>query len=520
MRGKVIAAILGLVLAIGGLGLLGYGISRVSALPGGSYECYGEGCLDDPWFLAFPAGIIGIVFGLIIASWALSAIRDERVTGPLRVFGFMSGVGGIFFAMGVIFLSTSSGFARGDDGTFGFLGALFGLMGLAFIGVDMLRFRGELRKDRLRVSGLKGTARVVGVRDTNVTVNNSPMVNLDLEVTLPGQPSFRTSKRTVISRLSIGALTPGATIAVLADPAKPKDIVLDWEGTTPAPSAGSESPFSTAMSAFLPGGLGALGGLSALRTFGGTNSADVLRGVSQALALAAERAEHAGTVTRTPDGTTVIDGGTTVMMNGQVVQPSDYGALMRGLPAAIAAAMANAGLSGTGPAGAGPAVPGAAVPALISGASPTAEGGSVPAVPSIPDAPTVPAPAASTALNADIPVPGATAGSDGLPARVGLDTIQDTGVDIAGNRLYTFDLTISPAASPTRPNTPPLSRPPRSPGSGRVRHSRRRSIQRSPARSTSTGIADCRTARGVEVGTFDGSGRVGSTEPGSGGREG
>jgi hypothetical protein len=345
VRPKAIAAIIGLVAVVGGIGLLGYGISRIADTASYS-ECIGDDCLNDPWFLAFPGGILAMVFGLIIASWALSSIRSESSTmGPLRAFGFMTGLGAVFFALGSIFLISSNVAGDATDGTFVFLGVLFGLMGLIFIGIDLLRFRGELKKDRLRASGLKGTARVVGVSNTNVTINNSPMVNLDLEVTIPGQSPFRTRKRTVISPQSVGALMPGATLSVLADPARPTDIVLDWEaGTTP----GIQEPNAIvqAMTGFAPAAFGGATG------FGGLDDAmtsEILRGVSQALAKAS------GSPAPATQADTAQD-----------------------VPAA--------------------------------------------------------APASTAA---------APASTDRLPARVSLETIQDTGVDVAGNRLYAFDLTVS-----------------------------------------------------------------------------
>jgi hypothetical protein len=412
MQPKVTAAVLGLVLTIGGVGGLAYGVLRMSATPNGG-DCVGDECLADPWILAFPLGIVAVVIGLIIASWAIGSLRAESGSStPLRAFGFMTGLGAVFLVMGVVFLGGSGG---DDSGALLFVGALFGVMGLAFIGIDVLRFRGELRKDRLRVSGLKGTAKVVDVRDTGVTVNNSPMVNFDLEVTLPGQAPFRTHKRSVISRLSVGALTPGATIPVLADPNKPQSIVLDWEAGVASP-VGADGSTAPAFNAWFPQG-------AAFQGAGGAVNAQVLRSVSQALARAAERAEHGGGgVAQTPAGL-VVDGGTTVMVNGRQVPPDEVAGTLADLPGMLAAAFGSGGAAsvigaGATP-GATPSVPGVPIPA------------SVPALPAGPVAPDLGLTAAP--------------GADALPGRVSLDTITDTGVDVAGNRLYTFDLTVSVA---------------------------------------------------------------------------
>ncbi len=457
MRPKVIAAIVGLWLTVGGVGALAYGVLRLSVTTTG--ECSGDDCLADPWILGFPLGIVAMVFGLIIGSWALGSIREERgSTSPLRVFGFMSGLGAVFVALGVIFLSITS--TAGQDGSMLFVGGLFGVMGLIFIGVDLVRFRGELKKDRLRVSGLKGTARVLDVRDTNVTVNNSPMVNLDLEVTVPGQSPFRTHKRTVISRLSVGALTPGTLIPVLADANKPRDIVLDWESGTTAP-AGADPANYGGFNAWFPHGSQQL-----FQGAYGTMNADLLRNVSQALQRAADRADAGGAgVSRMANGTTVIDGGTTVLVNGQPV-PLDAHAALASLPSAIAAAFGagafgagafgasattgvpvidgSASAGSAGPAGTGsPVVPGLGGTPLLSGPASSVGPATPPLVPNT----LTPSAAPSPPPAADLPLPiGDTgAGSSALPARVSLDSITDTGVDIAGNRLYTFDLTVSVA---------------------------------------------------------------------------
>ena len=51
MRSKVGSAVVGLVLAVGGFGLLGYGILRAAGT--GSEDC-GDGCLRDPWLPGIP----------------------------------------------------------------------------------------------------------------------------------------------------------------------------------------------------------------------------------------------------------------------------------------------------------------------------------------------------------------------------------------------------------------------------------------------------------------------------------
>src|SRR5262249_28933220 len=125
MRGRQMAAVIGFGVAIIGLAILGYGILRAAST--GNTECVGDECLNDPWFLAFPVGVMAMTAGLIVGSWALSAIRDEQgASSPFRVFGTMTGLGAIFLVMGVLFAIGFSQAGQAADDTFLFLGLLFG----------------------------------------------------------------------------------------------------------------------------------------------------------------------------------------------------------------------------------------------------------------------------------------------------------------------------------------------------------------------------------------------------------
>jgi hypothetical protein len=404
MQAKSVAAVVGVALVLGGIGALGYGMAAVGADPA-SGDCAGDECLGDVAALAFPVGIMAIVFGMIIASWAIGSIRADRgTTGPLSAFGFMTGLGGVFLGLAAIFLVF--GDTANDEGAFAFVGILFAVMGLCFVGIDLLRFRGELRKERLRLNGVKGTAKVLGVRDTNVTVNNSPLVRLDLEISIPGQAPFRTTKHTVLSRLT-GGLIDGATIPVLADPAKPRSFVLDWDSMQQTSFFGLDDAerFRTVIApgTVFPAG----GGMAAMNP---AMSAAALRNVSQVLAAAADREERGLT------GSGATDAGA-IAPDAATPRPTHHAA--RSAAAVVAAATPDATGSMTIPAAS--AIPSAL--AYTASASPS--------------------PAASP-VPSDL-APSAPADDVGLPARVTLDGVQDTGVEMNGGRLYAFDLGVSVA---------------------------------------------------------------------------
>lgn len=77
-------------------------------------------------------------------------------------------------------------------------------------------------------AAVAGEAQVVAVRDTGTRVNFDPAFDLDLLVTLPGQPPYPVTTRAVVSTANIGRLTPGANVKVRVNPATPTTVHLDF----------------------------------------------------------------------------------------------------------------------------------------------------------------------------------------------------------------------------------------------------------------------------------------------------
>ena len=82
---------------------------------------------------------------------------------------------------------------------------------------------------RVTATGVPGTARVLGVTDTGATVNDHPVCDVELEVTVPGQGPYTTTIRQTIPRMQVPMLQPGATLAVKVDPADRNTVVMDWQ---------------------------------------------------------------------------------------------------------------------------------------------------------------------------------------------------------------------------------------------------------------------------------------------------
>jgi len=104
---------------------------------------------------------------------------------------------------------------------------LFGGMFFLFY---KLFFGPMILASRLRKTGLPGKAVIKEVRDTGVTINNSPQVKLLLEIKNSFGQKYTTTVRTLVSRLQPFIYQPGMTIPVLIDPKDDKIVVIDTSG--------------------------------------------------------------------------------------------------------------------------------------------------------------------------------------------------------------------------------------------------------------------------------------------------
>jgi hypothetical protein len=77
--------------------------------------------------------------------------------------------------------------------------------------------RGGAQNRRLLQSGESATATIVELRDTGVTVNDNPQVELVLDVAPTSRPPFRATTRTLISRLQTSQVQPGMQVLVRFD---------------------------------------------------------------------------------------------------------------------------------------------------------------------------------------------------------------------------------------------------------------------------------------------------------------
>jgi len=73
-------------------------------------------------------------------------------------------------------------------------------------------------------NGLEATAEVIGVQDTGATVNNNPVVVLQLKVTTSAGTQFDTAGQAMVSRIAVPRA--GDKIKIKYNPANPTQIAV------------------------------------------------------------------------------------------------------------------------------------------------------------------------------------------------------------------------------------------------------------------------------------------------------
>jgi hypothetical protein len=75
-------------------------------------------------------------------------------------------------------------------------------------------------------SGLAGNATVTAINDTGTMVNNAPVMELDLQVTVPGREPYPVKHRQLIALSQIPNFQPGRSFPVHVDQGDPNKLVL------------------------------------------------------------------------------------------------------------------------------------------------------------------------------------------------------------------------------------------------------------------------------------------------------
>lgn len=97
----------------------------------------------------------------------------------------------------------------------------------------------DLANQSILANGQEATAKIVQLSDTGESINDNPVINLQLEVYPPGQPPFHAEARQTISRLQIPQVQPGNMVYVRYDPDSHQVVLANDGAQTTALQGGT-----------------------------------------------------------------------------------------------------------------------------------------------------------------------------------------------------------------------------------------------------------------------------------------
>lgn len=152
--------------------------------------------------------------------------------------GIGGGIAGLLIGvMSVLMTSTDSTGIYIAVGMLAVFGGMFFLFYKLFFGP-------MFNTARLQKVGIPGKATILEVKDTGVTINNSPQVKLVLEVKNSFGQKYTTTTRVLVSRINPFAYQPGMEVPIKIDPKNEKNVALDFSGGNRAGGSGNNGNYT------------------------------------------------------------------------------------------------------------------------------------------------------------------------------------------------------------------------------------------------------------------------------------
>jgi hypothetical protein len=108
-----------------------------------------------------------------------------------------------------------------------FLGPIWMVVSIG-LGVYAIRQARRGRHEQwLWKTGMRGRGTLVSAR-AGALINEQPLMTLELDLELPGQPPRRVSCRLIVSSFAAPLMRPGLVLPVYVNPADLEDILVVW----------------------------------------------------------------------------------------------------------------------------------------------------------------------------------------------------------------------------------------------------------------------------------------------------
>ena len=106
---------------------------------------------------------------------------------------------------------------------------VFGIIGVLFATIGGFALRAGANAQRLRLHGLRGQARVLAVLPTAITINDLPLLRVQVSIELPGQAPYNTESKAVLDGALLARVTPGARVPVRVDPKRRTQFIFELD---------------------------------------------------------------------------------------------------------------------------------------------------------------------------------------------------------------------------------------------------------------------------------------------------
>jgi hypothetical protein len=165
---------------------------------------------------------------------ALTGMTWSRRPGQILL---ITGIGELVLAIGF----TVAGFFVPEAALGMFLTA--GILALVGVPIAWAGVKARARYEAaqaLRETGLPGVGQIVGLRQTGVSMNDQPQVEITLSVQIEGRIPYTVTRKEFVPLMLLGTLTSGAPLPLKVNPTNPDDVVIEWEraGGLPATPRG------------------------------------------------------------------------------------------------------------------------------------------------------------------------------------------------------------------------------------------------------------------------------------------
>lgn len=167
-----------------------------------------------------PLGVVFIVAGVVM-------IVAGVVVVPAAIVGL--GIGGAtMIAVGVLYI-WMHGFMKDvpKAPTFGEAAARMQQGAAMMSGIA----GNQQKRARLEQVGVVADATVKQARNTGMVAGSAAVVDLDLEITVPGKPTYSFTTRESVHPSALGMLLPGTNLKVRVDPDNTLEVAVDWAGS-------------------------------------------------------------------------------------------------------------------------------------------------------------------------------------------------------------------------------------------------------------------------------------------------